>query len=146
MLFVFLSYRPSCLPAVDQAAEFLPDPVGYLFPEQAEAQLSAKTQGTPTVMRVHCLHSNQECLIRIFSCTLAGVHAWAFSLCSCAICDSHQLFTCLNQLGTSLDFFNNKKSGFKSAIKMFFFFFYRPHIIHNQSMFFLISSAGKAGK
>lgn len=44
-----LGCRYRRLPAVLQASDSLPDTVSCLFPEQAEAQLSAKTQGTPTV-------------------------------------------------------------------------------------------------
>lgn len=47
--FVPFSYRTCRLCAIAQVPVSCTDTVSYLFPEQAEAQLSATTQGTPTV-------------------------------------------------------------------------------------------------
>lgn len=44
----------------------------------------------PLWLRVHCLHSTEKCLIRVeHTGLLAGVHVWAFSLCSCAVYDCY---------------------------------------------------------
>lgn len=90
-----VGYRPCSLPAVVQASDSLPDTVSCLFPEQAEAQLSAKTQGTPTVTASSLFTQHREMFDKdIFKHAglLAGVHVWAFSLCSRAVCDSLLLF------------------------------------------------------
>lgn len=51
LLFDFPHCHRACrLPATIQAFDSLPDTVSSLFPDQAEAQLSAKTQGMPTVL------------------------------------------------------------------------------------------------
>lgn len=106
---IFLSaHRARCLPAVVQASDALSDTGSCLFPEQAEAQLSAKTQGTPTVTGSVFTQHREMFDKDIFKHTgsLAGVHVQAFGLSSC---DSSRL--CLLLRGECFSLLFIKKNG-----------------------------------
>lgn len=88
ILLIYISpigYRACKLRAIAQVSVSCTDTVSYLFPEQAEAQLSATTQGTSTEFTVYTAqrHFDKD----IFT---ARVHVGAFSLCSCD-CESESV-------------------------------------------------------
>lgn len=135
---IFLSaHRARCLPAVVQASDALSDTGSCLFPEQAEAQLSAKTQGTPTVTGSVFTQHREMFDKDIFKHTgsLAGVHVRAFGLCSC---DSSRL--CLLLQGECFSSLFIKKKWFECSQ-------YQQHnqVIWWFEVFFSLSSAGEAG-
>lgn len=66
-----VDYRPCGLPALFQAPDALPNTVSCLFPEQAKAQLSTKTEGRPTVAQGP-VYKAKKYLIKLFSHYVVG--------------------------------------------------------------------------